>query len=106
MLPPLTPAQAEHAAAVFGVVRATIEAHGGWLPFDQYLRLALYAPGLGYYSAGSAKFGPEGDFVTAPEVSGLFARALAEQCTGVLAAIGGDVLELGAGTRRLAARQR
>ncbi len=102
-LPPLTPAQAEQAAVVLRAVRAAIEANAGWLPFDDYLRVVLYAPGLGYYSAGSVKFGPEGDFVTAPEVSELYARALAAECAGVLRTIGGEVLELGAGTGRLAA---
>jgi SAM-dependent MidA family methyltransferase len=102
-LPPLTAEQAQHAAAVVSLVRAAIEANGGWLAFDDYLRLVLYAPGLGYYSAGSVKFGPAGDFVTAPEVSELFARCLAAQCAAALEAIGGEVLEFGAGTGRLAA---
>lgn len=65
--------------------------------------LALYAPGLGYYSAGSAKIGAAGDFVTAPEVSDLFSRCVARQCAEVLSATGGDILELGAGTGRMAA---
>jgi SAM-dependent MidA family methyltransferase len=66
--------------------------------------LALYAPGLGYYSAGAAKFGEAGDFVTAPEISPLFSRCLAGQCAQVLADIdGGVVLELGAGTGVMAA---
>ena len=102
-LPPLTLAQAEHSAAVLRVVRAALEANAGWLAFDEYLRLVLYAPGVGYYSAGSVKFGPAGDFITAPEVSELFARALARECAGVLSSLGGgDLLELGAGTGRLA----
>jgi SAM-dependent MidA family methyltransferase len=103
MLPALTPEQAEHSARVAEAVRAGIEAQGGWLPFDDYLRLVLHAPGIGYYSAGSVKFGPSGDFVTAPEVSGLFARCLANQCAPLLRAVGGEILELGAGTGRMAA---
>jgi SAM-dependent MidA family methyltransferase len=103
MLPPLTPEQAGHSALVVEAVRASIEAQGGWLPFDDYLRLVLYAPGLGYYSAGSVKFGPSGDFVTAPELSGLFARCLANQCAPLLKSLGGEILELGAGTGRMAA---
>jgi len=103
MLPPLTPEQAGHSALVAEAVRASIEAQGGWLPFDDYLRLVLYAPGLGYYSAGSVKFGPSGDFVTAPELSGLFARCLANQCAPLLRSLGGEILELGAGTGRMAA---
>jgi len=65
--------------------------------------LALYAPGLGYYSAGSIKIGPGGDFVTAPEVSDLFSRCLARQCAEIVAESGGEILELGAGTGRMAA---
>ena len=69
MPPELTADQARHSEAVTRAVRAAIEAAGGWLSFDGYLRLVLYAPGLGYYSAGSEKFGPRGDFITAPEIS-------------------------------------
>lgn len=65
--------------------------------------LALYAPGLGYYSAGSAKLGAGGDFVTAPEVSDLFSRCVARQVAEVLSVTGGEILELGAGTGRMAA---
>ena len=101
MLPELTPAQAAHSAAVMRALHAGIAAHSGWLAFDDYLSLVLYAPGLGYYSAGSAKLGAAGDFVTAPELSDLFAHCLASQCAPLLRP-GGDVLELGAGTGRLA----
>ena len=67
------------------------------------MELALYAPGLGYYVAGAAKFGPGGDFVTAPEISPLFGRCLATQCAEVLERLGGgDLLELGAGSGALA----
>jgi SAM-dependent MidA family methyltransferase len=102
-LPPLQPEQAQHGAVVLQAVREAIAAHGGWLAFDDYLRLVLYAPGLGYYSAGSAKFGSGGDFVTAPELSGLFGHCVARQCAQVLQLTGGDLLELGAGTGALAA---
>jgi SAM-dependent MidA family methyltransferase len=101
-LPQLNPEQARHAAAVAAAVRAAIEAQGGWLPFDDYLRLVLYAPGLGYYSAGSVKFGAGGDFVTASELSPLYAHCVAAQCAALLQSVGGDVLELGAGTGRFA----
>jgi SAM-dependent MidA family methyltransferase len=67
------------------------------------MELALYAPGLGYYAAGARKFGAEGDFVTAPEISPLFAKCLAMQARGVLAQVGGDVFELGPGSGVLAA---
>lgn len=109
MLPPLDPEQAAHSALVAEPVRALIEAQGGWLSFDDYLRLVLYAPGVGYYPAGSAKFGVAGDFVTAPELSALFARCLANQCAPLLASLGagsagaGEILEFGAGTGRMAA---
>ncbi len=103
ILPPLEPGQAQQAAAVLRAVRAAIAEQGGWLSFEDYLRLVLYAPGLGYYSAGSAKLGRAGDFITAPELSELFGRALARQCAEVLQQIGGDILELGAGSGALAA---
>lgn len=84
-------------------IRAEIAAAGGLLPFDRFMDLALYAPGLGYYVAGAVKFGRDGDFVTAPEISPLFGRCLASQCAEVLDRIGGgDLLELGAGTGTLA----
>jgi SAM-dependent MidA family methyltransferase len=92
-----------HAATVREHLRQRIAAAGGWLGFDEYMRIALYEPGLGYYSAGAAKLGPGGDFITAPELSPLFGRCLARHCMEVLATTGGsDVLELGAGSGRLA----
>jgi len=72
------------------------------MDFTRYMELCLYAPGLGYYTGGSTKFGGAGDFVTAPEISSLFGRTLARQAAQVLRATGGDVLELGAGSGRLA----
>lgn len=96
--------QLEHSARLIQVIHDKIAAHGGWISFSRYMELALYAPGLGYYSAGTKKFGAAGDFVTAPEISPLFARTLARQVAQVLATTGGDVLELGAGTGRLAAQ--
>lgn len=78
-------------------------ARGGVIGFDTWMRLALYAPGLGYYSAGAAKFGAGGDFVTAPEISSLFSRCMARQAAEVLRVTGGDILELGAGSGRMAA---
>ena len=67
------------------------------------MRLALYKPGLGYYSGGAAKFGQEGDFVTAPQISSLYGRALARQAAQVLELMdGGNILEFGAGTGKLA----
>src|SRR5581483_3838357 len=103
ILPPLTADEQQHSAAVAGRLRETIRAAGGWLSFESFMELALYAPGLGYYSAGSAKIGASGDFVTAPEVSDLFSRCVAGQCAEVLSATGGEILELGAGTGQMAA---
>ena len=94
----------EHGARVAAALREAIAAAGGALPFDRFMELALYAPGLGYYSAGARRFGPGGDFVTAPELSPLFGACVATQAAELLAALGGgDVLELGAGRGTLAA---
>lgn len=89
----------QHSERLAAAIRARIAAQGGFLPFDQFMELALYAPGLGYYAAGAHKFGAGGDFVTAPELSPLFSRCLAAQCAEVLEDLaGGDILELGAGS--------
>src|SRR5207249_184323 len=103
ILPPLSPEERHHSRSLAGLIRAQLAAAGGWLSFERFMELALYAPGLGYYSAGSVKIGVGGDFVTAPEVSDLFGRCLARQCAEVLAVTGGGILELGAGSGRMAA---
>jgi SAM-dependent MidA family methyltransferase len=96
--------EAAHSARVLQLISQRISAAGGFLSFETFMELALYAPGLGYYSAGSAKLGAAGDFTTAPEMSDLFARCVARQCAQVLDGIpGGSILELGAGTGRMAA---
>ena len=82
---------------------------GGWLPFDRYMAIALYEPGLGYYTRGSGQIGPwpgsGSDFVTAPELSPLFGAALARQVLQALdAAQADEVFEVGAGTGALAAQ--
>lgn len=98
------PAALAIGAQLLELIREEITASGGFLDFPRYMELALYAPGLGYYSAGARKFGVDGDFVTAPESSALFARCVARSCESVLARIrGGDILEVGAGTGRMAA---
>jgi SAM-dependent MidA family methyltransferase len=102
-LPPLLPEEEAHSLAVCGMIRERIAQAGGWLPFETFMELALYAPGLGYYSAGGRKIGAGGDFTTAPEVSDLFSICVARQCAQVLAATGGSILEFGAGTGRMAA---
>lgn len=99
---PDAPAKAA-SAALCGRIREEIERDGGMIPFRRYMELALYAPGLGYYAAGAHKLGAGGDFVTAPEVSPFFSRCLARQCAEVLETTGGDILEFGAGTGRMAA---
>jgi SAM-dependent MidA family methyltransferase len=83
-------------------VRTRIAAAGGWIPFDEYMRMALYEPGLGYYDAAGAKFGSAGDFTTAPEISPLFARALAAQVHQAFGETAPCILEFGAGTGVLA----
>jgi SAM-dependent MidA family methyltransferase len=103
ILPPLSPAEQRHSRALATRIREQLIAAGGWLSFERFMELALYAPGLGYYSAGSVKLGTGGDFVTAPEMSDLFSRCLARQCAQVLAVSNGEILELGAGTGRMAA---
>jgi SAM-dependent MidA family methyltransferase len=88
-------------------VRAAVEAAGGWLPFDRYMELVLYAPGLGYYAAGAHKLGDAaagGDFVTAPELSPLFAQALAVQIAQAFESCAPQLLEFGAGSGVLAAQ--
>ena len=102
-LPALSADERAHESRVAEHIRDFIRAQGGVIGFDAFMRLALYAPGLGYYSAGATKLGADGDFVTAPEVSSLFSRCLARQVADVLADTGGDVLELGAGSGRMAA---
>jgi SAM-dependent MidA family methyltransferase len=102
-LPQPDAASARHSALVASHIRAEIDAAGGSISFAEFMHMVLYAPELGYYTAGACKIGPGGDFVTAPEVSSVFGRVLARQCAEVFANIGGgDVLEMGAGTGKLA----
>ena len=89
--------------ALTRIIAAEIAARDGWMSFARYMELALYAPGLGYYSGGSHKFGAEGDFLTAPELTPLYGQALARQVAQVLAASSPLLLEAGAGSGRLAA---
>jgi SAM-dependent MidA family methyltransferase len=103
-LPPPSPEAREHSARVTAAVRDAIAQAGGFLSLERYLSLVLYAPGLGYYAAGARKFGADGDFVTAPEMTPLFAQTLATPVATLLAASDGrELVELGAGTGALAA---
>ena len=95
--------QARHLARMHEYLAEQIGA-SGWVSFEQFMEMALYAPGLGYYSAGAHKLGAGGDFTTAPEVSRLFGACVARQCAEILSALRkGDILEIGAGSGRLAA---
>ncbi len=85
------------------VIRQEIRADGP-MPFSRYMEMALYQPGLGYYSAGLHKLGEQGDFITSPELGSLFAGCMARQIEQVAAQFGTyDILEIGAGSGRLAA---
>ncbi|MGH8670804.1 MAG: class I SAM-dependent methyltransferase [Burkholderiales bacterium] len=84
------------------LIQEEIAALGGWMDFARFMELALHHPDLGYYSTGDRVFGRRGDFVTAPELSGLFGATLARQVAQVLGTTGGAILEIGAGTGRLA----
>lgn len=89
--------------ALVALLRAAMEEAGGSISFADYMDLALFAPQLGYYSAGANQFGSDGDFTTAPESSPLFARCVARQVGEVLTALGGgDICEFGAGFATLA----
>jgi SAM-dependent MidA family methyltransferase len=100
----LSESQAAHCLRVREHLLRAIKKCGGWISFEQYMDLALYAPGLGYYSAGATKLGAGGDFTTAPEISALFGACVARQCAEVFERIPqAAILEVGAGTGRLAA---
>ncbi len=101
-LPKPDDAALAHSHALVQIIQSDIAEAGGWISFARYMHQALYAPGLGYYSGGAKKFGQSGDFVTAPEISPLFAQTLARQVAQVLRETSGDILELGAGTGSLA----
>jgi SAM-dependent MidA family methyltransferase len=105
-LPEPSPDARAASEALTQVIAAEIAARGGWISFARYMELALYAPGLGYYSGGSNKFGDHqtgGDFLTAPELTPLYGQALAKQVAQILAGSGPLVMEAGAGSGRLAA---
>ena len=104
-LPGLDSAERAHVERMHALVRAEVGAGGGAIPFSRYMEIALHAPGLGYYRAGWRTFGAGGDFVTAPELSPLFASAVARQVEQVLSSIGArEVIEIGAGSGTMAAQ--
>lgn len=102
-LPQPNIAALHHSQTVKKAIQTKIKIAGGWISFAEYMQLALYAPGLGYYSSGTSKFGGTGDFVTAPEISSLFGRVLARQAMQVLKqSEASHILEFGAGSGKLA----
>ncbi len=99
----MVPEELARVEEMVALLRERIADAGGSLSFAEYMETVLYTPNLGYYSGGLHKFGAQGDFVTAPEISPLFGRCLARQVAEILAQIGGgEVLEVGAGTGALA----
>jgi SAM-dependent MidA family methyltransferase len=102
-LPAPSPEADQHSARLVEFIRRDIAAQGGWISFARFMELALYAPGLGYYTAGAHKFGAAGDFITAPELSPLFGRTLARQVAEIMVFSSPHILELGAGSGKLAA---
>jgi SAM-dependent MidA family methyltransferase len=102
-LPEPTPEEHALSQRLTDLIRTEIDRAGGAIPFARFMDLALYAPELGYYSAGKHKFGAAGDFVTAPELGPVFAQCLAHQCAQILGTLHhGDMLEAGAGSGALA----
>lgn len=92
-----------YSAALTRHIADEIDRAGGWIGFDRFMELALYAPGMGYYSGGARKFGAAGDFVTAPELSPAFAQTLAAQVAQFMTLGLSELIEVGAGSGRLAA---
>jgi SAM-dependent MidA family methyltransferase len=102
-LPLPSPEALVHSQQLTTLIQEDIALQGGWIPFSRFMELALYAPGLGYYTAGARKFGAAGDFTTAPEISSLFGRTLARQLVEIMEVSGSaQILELGAGSGKLA----
>lgn len=92
-----------HAQELLRLIITKIDQQEGKISFEEFMNLALYAPGLGYYSAGSEKIGAQGDFTTAPEISSLFSYSIAKQCQKFFDQLGaGDILEFGAGSGKMA----
>jgi SAM-dependent MidA family methyltransferase len=101
-LPPPDPQALAASRALLDLLGAELAGAGNWISFARYMELALHAPGLGYYAGGARKLGPGGDFTTAPEMSPLFGRTVAQQAQQILQP-GEAILEFGAGSGALAA---
>jgi SAM-dependent MidA family methyltransferase len=97
-LPELSIEEVAQQQAMRELLEKEIRDAGGAISFDRYMELALYAPGLGYYVSGAHKFGPGGDFVTAPDISPYFGYCLARQCAQAFEELPVEILEFGAGT--------
>ena len=102
-LPQPSPEALEQSGHLVAHLRRLIEGRGGWISFATYMAEALYTPGLGYYSGGARKFGPGGDFITAPELTPLFGQAIASQVQQIMDLSAPHIIEAGAGTGLLAA---
>jgi len=103
----LTSHETEHSLLLYNKITAEIASQGGWIPFSRYMEMALYEPGMGYYSAGAHKLGASGDFTTAPELSPLFGAAMVSTLLPILEGLQAQglptkILEFGAGTGKLA----
>ncbi|HFC8547437.1 TPA: class I SAM-dependent methyltransferase [Neisseria lactamica] len=102
-LPIPSPAAQQSSANLQILLAEEIGKHGNWIPFSRFMELVLYAPQYGYYTGGSHKIGNDGDFITAPTLTPLFARTLARQLQELLPQTAGNIYEFGAGTGQLAA---
>ncbi|WP_308032611.1 class I SAM-dependent methyltransferase [Neisseria cinerea] len=102
-LPLPSPAAQQSSANLQTLLAEEIRKHGNWIPFSRFMELVLYAPQYGYYTGGSHKIGNNGDFITAPTLTPLFARTLARQLQELLPQTAGNIYEFGAGTGQLTA---
>ena len=102
-LPLPSPAAQQSSANLQTLLAEEIKKYGNWIPFSRFMELVLYAPQYGYYTGGSHKIGNDGDFITAPTLTPLFARTLARQLQELLPQTAGNIYEFGAGTGQLTA---
>lgn len=99
-LPEASPEALAHSQAFVKALRQHIRENNGAIAFSRFMELALYAPGMGYYSAGARKFGADGDFVTSPELGSVFAQCIAHASANIFRQLEGDTIffELGGGS--------